>query len=137
MIGKCPNQKQKHLFLPNLTDFINLRHELCLLAKKIDWQQFETEFAPFYSTVGTPAKPLRLMVGLLILKQIYNLGDETVMAEWISNPYFQYFCGEVVFQWKFPCDPSDARAFSASDWSPRSRADSGSQYFNARESSVK
>ena len=30
-----------------------------------------------------------------------------VMAEWVSNPYFQYFCGEVVFQWKFPCDPSD------------------------------
>ncbi len=107
MIGKSPNEQQKHLFLPNLTDFINLRHELCLLAKKIDWQQFETDFAPLYSKVGTPAKPIRLMVGLLILKQIYNLGDETAMAEWISNPYFQHFCGEVVFQWKFPCDPSD------------------------------
>jgi IS5 family transposase len=47
------------------------------------------------------------MVGLLILKQIYNLGDETVMAEWVANPYYQYFCGEAVFQWKFPCDPSD------------------------------
>lgn len=107
MIGKSPNPEQKHLFLPALTDFINLRHQLCLLADKIDWQQFETDFAPFYSTVGTPAKPLRLMIGLLILKQIYNLGDETVMTEWISNPYFQYFCGEVVFQWQFPCDPSD------------------------------
>jgi len=87
MIGKSPNERQKRLFMPNLTDFINLRHELCLLAKKIDWQQFETDFAPFYSTVGTPAKPIRLMVGLLILKQIYNLGDETVMSEWVSNPY--------------------------------------------------
>lgn len=47
------------------------------------------------------------MAGLLILKQIYNLGDKTVMAEWVSNPYFQYFCGEVVFQWHFPCAPSD------------------------------
>lgn len=47
------------------------------------------------------------MVALLILKQVYDLGDETVMAEWVSNPYYQYFCGEVVFQWKFPCDPSD------------------------------
>lgn len=107
MIGKSPNEKQKHLFLPNLTDFINLRHELCLLANKIDWQQFEADFAPLYSTVGSPAKPIRLMVGLLILKQIYNLGDETVMTEWVSNPYYQYFCGEVVFQWKFPSDPSD------------------------------
>ena len=107
MIGTSPNEKQKHLFLPNLTDFINLRHQLCGLANKIDWHQFETDLAPLYSTTGTPAKPIRLMVGLLILKQIYNLGDETVMAEWVSNPYFQYFCGAVVFQWKFPCDPSD------------------------------
>ena len=107
MIGKSPNERQKHLFMPNLTDFINLQHQLCLLADKIDWRQFETDLAPFYAKVGTPAKPIRLMVGLLILKQIYNLGDETVMAEWISNPYFQYFCGAVVFQWKFPCDPSD------------------------------
>lgn len=107
MIGKSPNPKQSHLFQPNLSDFINPRHELCLLAERIDWQQFEREFAQLYSTVGSPAKPIRLMVGLLILKQIYNLGDETVMAEWVSNPYYQHFCGEVVFQWKFPCDPSD------------------------------
>jgi IS5 family transposase len=78
-----------------------------LLANKIDWQQFETDFAPLYSSIGTPAKPIRLMIGLLILKQVYNLSDETVMAEWVSNPYFQYFCGEVWFQWEFPCDPSD------------------------------
>lgn len=102
-----PNPEQSHLFQANLSDFINPRHELSLLAQKIDWEAFETDFAPFYSTVGSPAKPIRLMVGLLILKQIYNLGDETVMKEWVSNPYYQLFCGEVVFQWKFPCDPSD------------------------------
>ena len=107
MIGKSPNQKQKHLFVPNLNEFINPRHELYLLAEKIDWQDFEQEFAVLYSNVGQPAKPIRLMVGLLILKQLYDLGDETVMSEWVSNPYFQYFCGEVVFQWQFPCDPSD------------------------------
>lgn len=107
MIGKSPDQKQKHLFLPTLTEFINPTHELYLLAEKIDWKLFEQEFAPLYSNVGQPAKPIRLMVGLLILKQLYDLGDETVMAEWVSNPYFQYFCGEVVFQWQKPCDPSD------------------------------
>lgn len=107
MIGKSPNQCQTHLFLPLPADFIDPEHQLCLLANRIDWQFFETRFAPLYSNVGAPAKPIRLMVGLLILKQVYNLGDETVMAEWISNPYFQYFCGFTVFQWKFPCDPSD------------------------------
>jgi len=47
------------------------------------------------------------MVGLLLLKRIYNLGDETVMEQWVQNPYFQYFCGETEFQWKPPCAPSD------------------------------
>lgn len=107
MIGQSPNQAQKHLFLPGLLDFINPRHELCLLAAKIDWHGFESDFAPLYSDKGCPAKPVRLMVGLLILKQLYDLGDETVMSEWVANPYFQFFCGETVFQWKFPCDPSD------------------------------
>lgn len=95
------------MFLANLMDFIDPRHRLYLLAEAIDWDGFETGFAPLYSSVGCPAKPVRLMVGLLILKQVYNLADETVMEEWVSNPYFQYFCGETVFQWKFPCDPSD------------------------------
>jgi len=43
----------------------------------------------------------------MMLKIIYNLGDLAVMEQWIQNPYFQYFCGESEFQWKFPCDPSD------------------------------
>jgi IS5 family transposase len=107
MIGKSPDREQKHLFLANLMEFIDPRHRLCLLAKAIDWNGFEEGFAQLYSKVGCPAKPVRLMVGLLILKQVYNLADETVMEEWVSNPYFQYFCGETVFQWKFPCDPSD------------------------------
>lgn len=107
MIGRLPNQEQKHLFLPNLRDFINPKHELFLLAEAINWEEFEREFASLYSKTGQPAKPIRLMVGLLILKQVSNLADETVVEEWVSNPYFQYFCGETLFQWKFPCDPSD------------------------------
>lgn len=95
------------MFLPNLNEFINPKHELCRLARKIDWDSFENEFAPLYSLIGSPAKPVRLMVGLLMLKQIYDLSDEAVTGEWTVNPYFQYFCGEAVFQWEPPCDPSD------------------------------
>lgn len=107
MIGKSPDREQKHMFLANLMDFIDPGQKLCLLADEIGWAGFEKGFAGLYSSVGCPAKPVRLMVGLLILKQVYNLADETVMEEWVSNPYFQYFCGETVFQWKYPCDPSD------------------------------
>ena len=64
-------------------------------------------FGQYYSAEGRPAKPVRLMVGLLLLKQMFNQGDETVVAAWVQNPYWQYFCGMNEFQWQVPCDPSD------------------------------
>lgn len=106
MLGKSP-KKQADLFKPMLADFINPQHELVLLAQKIDWEYFEKGFSPLYSNTGRPGMPIRLMVGCLLLKDLYNLGDESIPKEWVSNPYFQYFCGEVFFQHKFPCDPSD------------------------------
>lgn len=107
MIGKSPNQKQKELFRPLLSEFIDMSHELVLLSKAINWNYFEKEFSILYSHTGQPAMPTRLMVGCLILKRIYNLGDETLAIAWIMNPYMQYFCGEAYFQHEFPFDPSD------------------------------
>lgn len=51
--------------------------------------------------------PIRLMVGSLMLKRIYNLGDETLCEAWKMNPYLQYFCGMAHFEHSFPCDTSD------------------------------
>ena len=107
MIGKSDNQNQRNFFQPLLKDFIHLGHELVLLSDKIDWNYFEKEFSIYYSHTGKPAMPIRLMVGSLMLKRIYNLGDETLVEAWKMNPYMQYFCGMVHFEHKFPCDPSD------------------------------
>ena len=107
MLGKSPVQNQRDLFNPLITDFIDMSHELVLLAKKIDWNYFEKEFSEFYSHTGQPGMPIRFMVGSLMLKRLYNLGDETLAQAWVMNPYMQYFCGEAQFQHKFPCDPSD------------------------------
>src|SRR5690625_3635246 len=106
MLGKSPIQ-QRDLFTPLLVDFIDRKHELALLSDKIDWSYFEKEFSPLYSKRGTKSMPIRLMVGCLMLKRLYNLGDETVAKAWVTNHYMQYFTGEVKFQHKFPCDPSD------------------------------
>lgn len=107
MLGKSPIKSQRDLFRPILDDFIDIEHELVLLAKNIDWTYFEKEFAPLYSDQGAPSVPIRLMVGCLMLKHMYNLGDERIPLAWESNPYFQYFCGGVFFEHKFPFDPSD------------------------------
>lgn len=37
MTGKPPHQTQRDLFQPLLIDFLDRRHELVLLADKIDW----------------------------------------------------------------------------------------------------
>ena len=107
MLGKTADRHQRDLFRPMLIDFIDRNHELVLLANKIDWAYLEKEFSKFYSDTGKPSEPIRLMAGCLILKQMYNLGDETVAEAWVTNPYMQYFCGEAFFRHKFPCDPSD------------------------------
>lgn len=107
MKGKNPNQNQLNLFKPILKQIINPGHSLVILAEQMPWQEFENEYKDLYSNTGRPAKPIRLMVSLLLLKQLHNLGDETVVEQWVQNPYFQYFSGEREFQWQAPCDPSD------------------------------
>lgn len=107
MRGKSVSQDQQDLFKPLLKEFIDLNHELALLGDKIDWTYFEKEFSELYSATGKPSMPVRLMVGSLMLKRIYNLGDETLCEAWAMNPYMQYFCGMAHFEYTFPCDPSD------------------------------
>ena len=98
---------QTSFLMPTLGDQLDPRQPLKQLADRIPWEQFEQVFGKFYSPEGRPAKPVRLMVGLLLLKQMFNLGDETVVPQWVQNPYWQYFWGMKEFQWDVPCDPSD------------------------------
>lgn len=91
----------------SLEDLLNPAMPLFKLANTLNWRAIEDEFKELYSHKGRPAKPIRLMIGLLLLKQLENLSDETVVERWMQNPYYQYFCGEVEFQWASPADPTD------------------------------
>ena len=94
------------LFRARLSNIINPRHELVRLAQMIDWRMFETAFGPLYAEVGRPGLPTRLMVGLHLLKQVFNLSDEVVCARWVENPYYQHFCGFDYFRHDLPVDRS-------------------------------
>jgi IS5 family transposase len=108
MLGKLPVDDRRELFRTRLADLINPQHELALPATAIDWNCFENEFKGFYSDKPSrPAMPIRLMVGVLMLKHLYDLGDERIPEYWVRDVYFQYFCGMAFFEHKFPCDPSD------------------------------
>jgi len=107
MKGKSPGQEQLNLYKQRLVDQLNPKNPLYRLAERIPWDVFEEEFADLYSTKGRSAHPIRLMVGLLILKQLRNLSDEGLVERWVENGYYQFFCGEVFFQWELPCHPTD------------------------------
>ncbi len=107
MKDSSPDHRQMSFMAAGLMDQLNPKHPLLQLARTIPWDFFESEFAPLYAPIGRPAKPIRLMVGLSILKHMENVSDEVVVRHWVQNPYYQAFCGEVEFQWSFPCDPSD------------------------------
>jgi IS5 family transposase len=107
MKGNSPNQAQENFLYQGLKEMLNPKEPLYQLTEKIPWTEIEEAFSKYYVEYGRPAKPIRLMISLVLLKQMYNLGDETVIEQWVQNPYWQYFSGEKIFQWKFPVEPSD------------------------------
>jgi IS5 family transposase len=94
------------LFRSRLKNIIDLRHELVRLGAAIDWRFFDDAFDAFYSEDGRPGIATRMMVGLHILKHMFDLSDEEVCERWVYDPYFQYFCGEAYFQHALPIDRS-------------------------------
>lgn len=100
------------IFEVALESFIDMNHELVLLSGQIGWAEVESEFSEYYcSDNGRPSVPVRTMVGMMLLKSIYNLSDEGVVARWVENPYMQYFTGEKVFRKRPPMNPLDMSKF--------------------------
>jgi len=88
------NNRQSLLFQPRLSDELDKKYELYILAKSLSWKYLEREFDGFFTEkIGAPAKPTRLVVGILMLQHMYNLSDNQVIKGWIENPYWQFFCG--------------------------------------------
>ena len=98
---------QSNLFMNRLSNQLNPKDPLFIMASEVDWSFFEDAFSSHYSDgPGQPPKPVRLMVGLMLLQHMHGLSDEQVVHQWVQNPYWQYFCGYDYLQWDLPCDPS-------------------------------
>jgi IS5 family transposase len=94
------------LFRERLEAIIDPHHALVRLAGLVPWSRFDEAFGRFYRPIGRPAKSTRLMVGLHYLKHVHDLSDEEVVARWVENPYWQFFCGFEFFQHEAPLDAS-------------------------------
>jgi IS5 family transposase len=55
------------------------------LTSYIKWDALEKEFSPYFEKEdGKPAKPVRLITGIMILQHMYKLSDEAVVARWVE-----------------------------------------------------
>lgn len=90
-----------------LSALLDHDHPLFRLADAIEWSIFQQELGPLYvEEVGRPALAMRLMVGLHYLKHLFDESDESVVAKFVENPYWQYFCGREYFEHQLPCHPT-------------------------------
>jgi transposase, IS5 family len=96
MLGQSSHPEQADLFKNLLAHQIHPQHLRYLLGQDIPRKK------PPLPLMGLPSHPIRKMASLLMLKHLYNLSDERVLAHWETNPYFQYMAGEATFQWGKP-----------------------------------
>lgn len=86
------------MFELRFADRLDPAHELLRAAALIDWDSLQDALSKYYSPLGRSGKPIRLMVGLHILKHRYNCSDERAVEELQENAYWQCFCGFETFQ---------------------------------------
>src|SRR5665213_552374 len=106
MLSK-PKSSSQFGFYSTFEEQLSHSHPLYILANTINWNIFEDAFSKLFSLEGRPAKPIRLMVSLIILKHIRNISDESVVEQWSENAYYQYFGGEQMFACGAPCEASE------------------------------
>ena len=77
------------------------------LAELVPWEQFESEYAEQFSEgQGAPAKPFRMAIGALIIKEKLGTSDEETVEQIRENPYLQYFLGLSEYSDKAPFEAS-------------------------------
>jgi 1A family penicillin-binding protein len=78
------------------------------LAREIPWQLFEDQFSTYLANnhhlSETPDQQVRLLLGTLIIQEVYSLTLDETMKQIRRNPYLQYFIGREEFSNDLPFD---------------------------------
>jgi transposase, IS5 family len=78
-----------------------------IMAKLIPWSEVEEEYAKkFTILVGAPAKPSRMALGALIIKEKLGISDRETVEQIRENPYLQYFIGLKSYRNEAPFEAS-------------------------------
>ncbi|GMA44365.1 hypothetical protein GCM10025857_42910 [Alicyclobacillus contaminans] len=91
---------------------LDSKNEWIQRAELIPWHTLERSYARMFpAKVGNVAKPLRMVLGALIIQAKKQLSDAKLVQELTENPYLQFFIGLPAFQSKKPFDSSSLVGF--------------------------
>ena len=77
-----------------LEDMLDAENRWVVRAKAMPWETLEARIEPkLYSTRGAPAKPLRMMLGAMIIGDFLRVSDAETVRQIQENPYLQFFIG--------------------------------------------
>jgi len=76
-----------------LQDILDPSHKLVKLAEIIDWEAIHERLRPYYSNLGRRGLPIRLMVGLHLLKHKEGMSDLQVTERLANDMSWMFFCG--------------------------------------------
>jgi transposase, IS5 family len=77
------------------------------MAEIIPWNEIEQDYAKlFENEIGNVAKPARMALGALIIKEKCGYSDIETVEQIKENPYLQYFIGLREYIYEAPFDPS-------------------------------
>ena len=81
-------------------------------AAFIPWDLVEKKYKKLFKGFkGHVAKPARMELGALLIQIEYGYSDEETVEQIKENPYLQYFCGLLGYEYKAPFDASAMTRF--------------------------
>lgn len=105
---KREQQIQFETFRLTFTGELDSQNRWVVLSQLIPWHKLEEKYAAHFakSGLGPEAKPVRMALGALIIKEKCRFSDEETVQQIKENPYLQYFIGLPKYEYKAPFDPS-------------------------------
>ena len=104
---KCEEQLEFEDFYLPFGGKLNANNRWVKLSQLIPWNEIESIYEDNFSKDhGAPAKPLRMALGALIIKDRCGFTDEETVEQIKENPYLQYFIGMNEFSNDAPFEAS-------------------------------
>ena len=96
MYQKTEEQIRFENFHLPFSGHLDPKNRWVVLAQLIPWDILEAKYATRFCSrrMGTPAKPVRMALGALIIKERCGYSDEETVEQIRENPYLQYVCHE-------------------------------------------